>query len=163
MRKSKTGRKKKIIQQLCQHCSVNTWAVQQHLGVFVTAVTHHCLMKLETQRNTNLDIAGYLYDIGHVKLTAAVCLCKHLPVCIPNNGFFVEVLHALQLRQRSSCQCKFFLQYYLIIQIWILSFSSVTVECEVYALIISSFQVTARARGHWELFMVSTELLDPSG
>jgi len=39
------------------------------------------------QRNTNLDIAGYLYDIGHVKLSAAVCICKHLPVCIPNNGF----------------------------------------------------------------------------
>lgn len=57
------------------------------LGVLVTAVTHHCLMKLETQRNTNLDIAGYLYDIGHVKLTVAGCICKHLPVCIPNNGF----------------------------------------------------------------------------
>lgn len=39
---------------------------------FVSSVTHHCLMKLETRRNTNLDIAGYLYDIGHVKLTVAV-------------------------------------------------------------------------------------------
>lgn len=29
-------------------------------------------MKLETRRNTNLDIAGYLYDIGHVKPTVAV-------------------------------------------------------------------------------------------
>lgn len=45
-------------------------------------------MKLETERNTNLDIAGYLCDIGHFKLTAAVCICKHLPVCIPNNGLF---------------------------------------------------------------------------
>lgn len=84
-------------------------------------VTHHCLMKLETQRNTNLDIAGYLYDIGHVKLTVAVCICKHLPVCIPNNGFLWKYGTQLQLRQRSSCESKFlsFLQYYLIIQICI--------------------------------------------
>lgn len=41
----------------------------------------------------------------------------------------VGVLHA-KLRQRSSCECKFlsFLQYYLIIQICIYSFSSVAVE-----------------------------------
>lgn len=85
--KSEIGRgEKSEIQQPSQQCSVNTWAVR-HLGVLVTAVTHHCLMKLETQRNTNLDIAGYLYDIGHVKLTVAVCICKHLLVCIPNNGF----------------------------------------------------------------------------
>lgn len=131
--------RKSRIQQLCQHCFVNTWAVR-HLGVLVTAVTHHCLMKLETQRNTNLDIAGYLYDIGHVKLTVAVCICKHLPVCIPNNGFFVEVPHAPRLRQRSSRDCKFlsFLQYYLIIQICIYSLSAVTVESQAYALIIAS-------------------------
>lgn len=119
-RKVKIGRDKSKIQKPCQHCSVNTWAVR-HLRVLVTAVTHHCLMKLETQRNTNLDIAGYLYDIGHVKLTVAVCICKHLPVCIPNNGFLWKYGTQLQLRQRSSCESKFlsFLQYYLIIQICI--------------------------------------------
>lgn len=97
------GRGESEIQQPSQHCSVNTWAVCGTFGVLVTAVTHHCLMKLETQRNTNLDIAGYLYDIGHVKLTVAVCICKHLLLRIPNNGFFVEVV---QLRQRSSSECK---------------------------------------------------------
>lgn len=67
LRKRRNRRDKSETRQPCQHCSVNTWAAR-HLGVLVTAVTHHCLMKLETQRNTNLDIAGYLYDIGHVKL-----------------------------------------------------------------------------------------------
>lgn len=121
-------RDKSEIQQPCQHCSVNTWAVR-HLGVLVTAVTHHCLVKLETQRNTNLDIAGYLYDIGHVKLTVAVCICKHLPVCIPNNGLFCgSTARTATETKESSCGSKFlsFLQYYLIIQICIYSLSSVT-------------------------------------
>lgn len=54
-------------------------------------------MKLETERNTNLDIAGYLCDIGHFKLTAAVCICKHLPACIPNNGLFSRVCVCLSV------------------------------------------------------------------
>lgn len=108
------------------------------LWVLVTAVTHHCLTKLETERNTNLDIAGYLCDIGHFKLTAALCICKHLPECMPNNGPCTHVhthtcmcvcvhmrawLHASHpsRRQRGSRVGKFLssLQYYLIIHICI--------------------------------------------
>lgn len=46
------------------------------------------------RRNTNLDIAGYLHDIGPFKATAAVCICKHFSHAVLNNGLFllVEVL-----------------------------------------------------------------------
>lgn len=136
------GRDKSETQQPRQHCSVNTWAVR-HLRVLVTAVTHHCLMKLETQRNTNLDIAGYLYDIGHFKTNCGSLRMQAFTGVHTKQWLFVEALLASQLRQRSGSASKFlsFLQYYLIIQICIYSLplSSVTArQSWAYALIIAS-------------------------
>lgn len=136
------GRDKSETQQPRQHCSVNTWAVR-HLRVLVTAVTHHCLMKLETQRNTNLDIAGYLYDIGHFKTNCGSLRMQAFTGVHTKQWLFVEALLASQLRQRSGSASKFLssLQYYLIIQIGIYSLplSSVTArQSWAYALIIAS-------------------------
>lgn len=83
----------------------------RHLGVFVSSVTHHCLMKLETRRNTNLDIAGYLYDIGHVKLTVAVRTHRQAPTAelLQTIAFLLKALQTLQMRQTKQLQSFFFL------------------------------------------------------
>lgn len=98
-------------------------------------------MKLETQRNTNLDIAGYLYDIGRVKLTAAVCVCKHLLACTANNGFLWECRTHHGWDKEAAVKVSFcpLRQYYLIIQICIRSLSSVTAESKLGLCINYSF------------------------